>query len=363
MPKYQLILGIQKTAVRAFVYGPEGIGKSTLAAKMPDPIFIDIESGTNQLPVARMPRPTSWAMLKSEVQAVRDGDVPSCRTLVIDTADAAETLCISSVCAEQSVDGIEKIGYGRGYVFVREEWGRFLDLLSEVAERGINIMLLGHSRLTKFERPDESGAYDRYEPKLIDSKRASVSDATKEWADMVLFLDYKVYVEEDNGKAKATGGKRVVHTTHHVCWDAKNRFGLPDEMPLNDATVSAIYDLMLVDSLQASSTTQKPTTSETLKQVDEAIARMVSDVEKANPQAEPEPVDERDMYPPRLKALADLMRADEITDEDLRRAMAAKGYVPFETPVANYQQRLVDGVVASWANFVKFVHDQRQAIA
>ena len=312
-----------------------------------------------------MPRPTSWAMLKSEVQAVRDGDVPSCRTLVIDPADAAETLCISSVCAEQSVDGIEKIGYGRGYVFVREEWGRFLDLLSEVSERSINIMLLGHSRLTKFERPDESGAYDRYEPKLIDSKRASVSSATKEWADMVLFLDYKVFVEDDNGKAKAKGGKRVVHTTHHVCWDAKNRFGLPDEMPLNDATVNAISSLMLVDSQQAPTPAPAPapTKSEDLRKVDEVLERLKAYDAKHNPQAEPEPVDERDMYPPRLKALADLMRADEITDEDLRRAMAAKGYVPFETPVANYQQRLVDGVVASWANFVKFVHDQRQAIA
>ena len=92
------------------------------------------------------------------------------------------------------------------------------------------------------------------------------------------------------------------------------------------------------------------------------LERLQAYDKKHNPQAEPEPVDERDMYPPRLKALADLMRADEISDEDLRRAMAAKGYVPFETPVANYQQRLVDGVVASWANFVKFVHDQRQAI-
>lgn len=369
MSKYNLTVGVQKTAVRLFAYGPEGIGKSTLAAQLPDPIFIDVEGGTNQLPVARLPRPTSWEMLKSEVRSVRDGEIPSCQTLVVDTADASESLCVASVCAENGVTGIEKMSYGKGYVFVREEWGRLLDLLSEVVEQGVNVALLGHSRLDKFERPDESGAYDRFTPKLIDSKRASVAAATKEWADMVLFLDYKIYVEEDNGKAKAHGGRRIIHTTHHPCWDAKNRFGLPDEMPLDDQSIVKISSLMATDQHTTSAPAPKTdtvnnTTSSTMAEINERLSRMEAEVSGIAPiEGKPEQADPRDAYPPRLKPLVDLMRADGITDEDLRRAMGAKGYVTFDTPVASYQQRLVDGVIASWSNFCGFVHEQREKIA
>jgi replication-associated recombination protein RarA len=113
--KYDLITGVRQKALRVVIYGSEGIGKTTLAAEFPSPIFIDVEDGSNQLPVARLPRPTSWAMLMDEIKAVRDGDVPSCSTLVIDTADAAEQLCIDAVCAEQSISGIESMGYGKGY--------------------------------------------------------------------------------------------------------------------------------------------------------------------------------------------------------------------------------------------------------
>ncbi len=88
MARYELSCGIREVPLKMLVYGVEGIGKSTLAAEMPSPVWIDAEGGTNQLPVARLPRPTSWAMLLDEVRAVRDGEVP-CSTLVVDTADAA----------------------------------------------------------------------------------------------------------------------------------------------------------------------------------------------------------------------------------------------------------------------------------
>ena len=94
------------------------------------------------------------------------------------------------------------------------------------------VALLGGviKRLSKFEQPDEMGAYDRWELKL-NKKDAPLF---KEWADMMLFLNYKTTVALSNsGKAKATGGKRVVYATHSPCWDAKNRHGLPDEFDLD----------------------------------------------------------------------------------------------------------------------------------
>lgn len=346
------------------MYGVAGIGKTTLAAQFPSPVFIDVEDGSNQLPVARMPRPTSWSMLMDEVREVRDGNVP-CSTIIIDTADAAEELCIAAICSEKNWDGLESPGFGKGYTYLAEKFGKLLDVLGEVVDRGINVVLVSHCLCRKFELPNEEGAFDRYELKLT----KKVAPMLKEWSDMLLFLDYKVYVEEvSKGKNKARGGKRIIRTTHHPCWDAKNRFGLPAEMPLSyDGLAPYVPDMMLggrtvnLEPVKAPAPTPSPK-SKTMAEIDEKIASMDADLEKLKPQPKKES-DPRDSYPPRVRALTDLMRADGITDEDLRRAMAAKGYVPYETPVANYQQRLVDGVVASWAGFVKFVKEQRQAIA
>ena len=34
---------------KVVIYGPEGIGKTTLAAQFPDPVFIDTEGSTNHM--------------------------------------------------------------------------------------------------------------------------------------------------------------------------------------------------------------------------------------------------------------------------------------------------------------------------
>lgn len=102
MSKYAITSGTIAAPVKTVLYGPEGIGKSTFAAQFPAPVFIDTEGGTKRLNVARLPAPTSWAMLLDEVAEVSRGNVP-CGTLVIDTADWAERLCIDAVCARAKV--------------------------------------------------------------------------------------------------------------------------------------------------------------------------------------------------------------------------------------------------------------------
>ena len=99
-----------------------------------------------------------------------------------------------------------------------------LNFLTDLSEQGINIVLLAHSHLRKFEQPDEAGAYDRWELKL--GKRTAA--LSKEWADLVLFANYRTLVTDIDGKKKASGGERVVYTSHHPSWDAKNRHGLPE---------------------------------------------------------------------------------------------------------------------------------------
>ena len=128
MSKYAITSGTIAAPVKTVLYGPEGIGKSTFAAQFPAPVFIDTEGSTKRMNVARLPAPTSWAMLLDEVAEVSRGNVP-CGTLVIDTADWAERLCIDAVCARAKVNGIEDFGYGKGYTYVKEEFGKLLDAL------------------------------------------------------------------------------------------------------------------------------------------------------------------------------------------------------------------------------------------
>ena len=343
MSKYDLTVGVQQKAVRCVIYGTAGVGKTTLAAQFPNPVFIDVEDGSNQLPVARMPRPTSWDMLMDEVREVKAGNVP-CSTIIIDTADAAEELCIRAACAENGWESVETPGYGKGHVYVNEKFARLLDLLGEIVDGGRNVVVISHAVARKFERPDESGAYDRYELKL----NRKNSPMLKEWADMLLFLDYKIYVEEDsNGKAKAKGGKRIIRTTYHPCWDAKNRFGLPDEMPLSyDGLAACVPDMMLGGRTVEMKPAQAPAPSPAIQEVDARIERMEEDLKKVSES------DPRDSYPDHCKALVDLMRADDITDEMLRRAVGHKGYFPEECSVENYPAEFVGWLVSVWQSFV-----------
>lgn len=232
----KIISGKTPMALKTVIYGPEGIGKSTFASHFPRPLFIDTEGSTKLMDVSRTEKPISWAMLMDQAKSIRD-DQSLCATLIVDTADWAEQLCMASICASKKLTGIEDMGYGKGYVYLAEEFGRLLNLLEEVVDRGIHVVLTAHAMMRKFEQPDEMGAYDRWELKLQKKTAALV----KEWADVLLFANYKtqsVAVDNTGKKYKAQGGRRVMYTSHHPCWDAKNRLGLPEELPLEFSTIA-----------------------------------------------------------------------------------------------------------------------------
>lgn len=225
-------------ALKVVAYGSEGIGKTTFAAAFPEPLFIDTEGGTSHLNVRRIDRPQPWEELIAIIREV--ASTPNvCRTLVLDTADWAEALCVTHVCQKYKQNSIESFGYGKGYTYLGEEFMRLLSALDEVIAAGIHVVVTAHAKMRKFEQPDEQGAYDRWEMKL--SKQAA--PLLKEWSDMLLFLNYKTYVvtTEANSK-KAQGGKRVIYTSHHPCWDAKNRHSLPEEIDLDFANISHLFN-------------------------------------------------------------------------------------------------------------------------
>lgn len=343
-------------AKKVVIYGPEGIGKSTFASKFPDPVFIDTEGSTKDMDISRFDKPASWQYLLDEIEYVKSNP-GVCKTLVIDTIDWAEMLCIEHICNKHQKNGIEDFGYGNGYVYVKEEFGRFLNKLSDVVDKGVNVVLTAHAQIRKFEQPDEMGAYDRWELKLGKKTSSQTSPLVKEWADMLLFANYKTYsvAADDKGKKhKAQGGSRVMYTSHHPCWDAKNRYGLPEQIPFDYNEIAPIIEGVSV---------HKEPEAVSAPQIHPPISQKEKEPVKENEQMsfpinQPETHKETktDDFPkqdPRIpKALKDLMEENHVDEWDIQNVVEARGYVPAGTPIWEYDTvnpGIVDGLlVASW---------------
>jgi hypothetical protein len=223
----QLTSGKVQKAQRIVIYGPEGIGKSTLANQFPKPVFIDTEGSTNWMDVKRM-ECLSWQDILDAVKLLKANN-QGFKTVIIDTADWAERFCVQHLCANSNKTSIEDFGYGKGYTFLAEEFGRLLTSLNTLVDTGMHIIFIAHCTVKKMELPDEAGSFDHYEFKCT----RQTSPLLKEWAEAVLFVNYKVTVtQDDNKRTKAIGGrKRIIHTQHTAAYDAKNRWGLPDQIP------------------------------------------------------------------------------------------------------------------------------------
>ena len=337
-----------KTAQKVVIYGPEGIGKSTFASQFPDPLFIDTEGSTKNLDISRMDKPTSWVMLKNQLTYIKSNPT-LCKTVVIDTIDWAEQLCIEDICSQYQKKGIEDFGYGNGYVYEKEEFGRFLNSLEEFIDLGINVVLTAHAQLRKFSQPDEIGEYDRWELKLGKKTSSQISPLVKEWADMVLFANYKtvaVATDKDGKKFKAQGGSRVMYTSHHPCWDAKNRHDLENELPFEYSQIAGIFEVKTVQE-------KAPTTAET-PPVD--LTNAINNDPDLLTQP-PKDIVIPDNIP---KSLQDLMKTNNVSEEEIRLAVSMKGHFPEDTPISNYGESYINGVLlGAWEQVFNSIKQNR----
>ena len=341
-------------AQKVCVYGPEGVGKSTFASQFPNPVFIDVEDSTLNMDVFRFDKPTSIQM----VYMILDGVIANpgeIKTIVIDTADWTERLIKEKIIMSggQNIKSIEDFGYGKGFTMLAEEFGRLLNRCSDVVERGVNVVFTAHAAMRKQELPDEMGAFDRWELKL----EKKVAPLLKEWADLLLFANYKTYVIEDSKTKtkKATGGQmRVMYTTHSATRDAKNRHGLPDELPFEFSSIAHIFTPMSNSKQEEVKPAEEP------KQV-------VNEPVKEEPKQEPvvaekatteTPTDIKNetsqnlTYPDCVpKKLQDILRNEGVKIEEIMEIFEKGGSYPKETPIENVAQEAWDYVVANWNIF------------
>ena len=338
---FNITSGPTATAQKVVLYGVEGIGKSTFASQFPNPVFIDTEGSTSNMNVQRLDNPNSWQMLIDEVNYVKQTKI--CSTLIIDTADWAETLANQHIIARNGITSIEDLGYGKGYTMVKEEFGKLLNLLSELTDDGINVVVTAHAELKKKEEPDQMGAYDRYQLKLS----RQCAPLLKEWSDMVLFANYETTIVTDSKtkSKKATGGQRVMFTTHHPAWDAKNRHNLPEKLPFDFSSIAQLF--------QPAAPVAQPEPTPVTPQEPVAGAWTpgggeVADTSDNQNQFGRDPIALDPGIDPQL---AQLMTANGVTEDEVKAVVVEKGFMPPEVAVKDYPTDLVQGgLVAQWAN-------------
>jgi len=215
-----------RSAVRILVYGVEGVGKTTFAACAPNPVFIGPETGTMHVSVARFPKPESWEDIQEALDVLAKED-HTYETVVIDSLDWLEPLCWDFVCRIGSKKSIEEFGYGKGYVVALDEWRRLIAKLDKIKDKGVNVILIAHATIKTFHDPSTED-YDRYVLKLHDKAAGLI----KEWCDIVLFANFETFAKKDQRKA-VSNGDRIAKTQHGASWDAKNRYKLPEQIPLD----------------------------------------------------------------------------------------------------------------------------------
>lgn len=237
--------GKLREPLRLLTYGVEGVGKSSMAAASPDPIWLDVEGGSGHLEVTRYPFrdgvaghvPTEYAEVLRAIDDLGTGE-HGFKTVVIDTVDRLEALIWQHVCRRESKPGkevtsIEAFGYGKGYVMAIDEWRNLCLRLDRLrAAKGMNVILLGHCQIRTFKSPDTDD-WDRYSLRLHDKAAGFL----KEWADVTGFACFEEGASalgENRPKGYSTG-KRFLKLERTAAYDAKSRIPLPPQVELDPA--------------------------------------------------------------------------------------------------------------------------------
>lgn len=218
-------------APRIMVYGVEGIGKSTFGAGAPNPIYILTEDGLGSLNVNHFPLATSFQDVIDAIATLYKEN-HAFETVVIDSLDWLEAIIQREIEAKYDA---KDLAYGKGALIAAERWREILDGLNALRnDKGMAVILIAHTTIKRFDSP-EVEPYDRYQPKLQERSNAVV----REWCDAVLFANYKTIVKKDdvgfnqtNNRGISTG-ERLLFTSERPAYMAKNRYNMPESIPLS----------------------------------------------------------------------------------------------------------------------------------
>lgn len=236
-------LMIQKPKVRPpliTLLSLAGMGKTSLAALFPNPIFIRTEDGMESIDEAV--RPDAFPLVNTydnlldqlrHLIAMSKKPDFKYQTVVIDSVTPFDAMFIEHVIKsdQKAPRTINQAlgGYGSGMKAVAGMHQNVRKALQNLNNRGMAVIILAHATVERLDPPDTEG-FTIYSMRLA-------KDSVAPWVDQVDLVGYiklrAVIVGEENERKKAKSyGDRVIVTQAVASNVSKNRYGIEDEIDL-----------------------------------------------------------------------------------------------------------------------------------
>lgn len=224
---------------RVVVYGVKGIGKTSLVASAPNPVIADVERGSGLIDTNRVDTFETFddVLDFTRMLAAEKHDF---QTVGYDSLGEIERLVWGAVCQAASVEGIDNVGggYGKGRAAAVDKWRSLRAEIERLQrDRRVDVYMIGHADVRTVKDPSVAEDYEQFQIRL-DKQAAAL---WTEWADLVLFARYDTTIRKDSRKKVrgVSSGARLLYTKADAGHDAKDRYGLPEVLPLDYAELDA----------------------------------------------------------------------------------------------------------------------------